>query len=602
MSRKLQWKLNPKWKLNLKPKWKLNLKWKWKLKWFYNWKTFNKISALVLIMVIFMSGLSFMGYYYFRQAKEAMNDVYSNSLASVKLINETNANIQLMRSVNVEVLLAPLDASKKQNLLIQTSVQKGLINDALNKYAPLAKDPFEVAKLAGVRDSLQKYSAGWQKVVSLLNSNDNASAYAYFSNNVVQNLDNINTVLPQLVEFSTQKANSTIIRENLSFARADIFLFAFPLSAAVLAITLGALVARAISKPLQIMLANVRELAAGNLRVAEISIDSRDEAGQLAQAFNQMTISLSALVRRVSESSEEVNASAQQLLTITEQCSKGSGQITAAVSEVADGTEKQAGAVNETVAALEQINTNIQMVAESSHHVAALTTQTAQTTEEGQKSLNQAVEQMDNISQGTLVVKKAITSLAESSEQIAAIAGLITGIAEQTNLLALNAAIEAARAGEHGRGFSVVAEEVRKLAEKAKEATGQITSLVVVNRDNISHAIAAMNKEEVHVNTGITVVNTVGYDLNEILTMVKEVSEQVAGIASAIQQMAGGSQQIVSGIQEIGAVSQVTAEQAASASAGTEVFTASIGQITLSCQSLTELAKNLQAGVSTFRI
>lgn len=102
---------------------------------------------------------------------------------------------------------------------------------------------------------------------------------------------------------------------------------------------------------------------------------------------------------------------------------------------------------------------------------------------------------MTNISKGTLVVKKAITLLADGSEQIADIARLIAGITEQTNLLALNAAIEAARAGEHGRGFSVVAEEVRKLAEKAKVATGQITTLVVVNRDNIQHAGAAATRK-----------------------------------------------------------------------------------------------------------
>ena len=578
------------------------MKWKWNSNWFYNWKMFYKINALVLVMVVFMLGLSIMGYYYYRQAKVAMNDVYTNSLISVKLINEANANVRMLRSVNVELLLAPLDTSKKQNLLIQTTVLKGLINESLDNYTLLAKEPFEVAKLAKVRESLQKYSDEWQKVVSLMDSHNQEGTYSYFSNNVTKNLDAINTLLPELVEFSAQKAKSTIVRENLNFVRAEKFLFTFSLAAAVLAVTIGALVARAISKPLQIMLANVQELAAGNLRVTKIKTNTKDEAGQLAQAFNQMTVSLSTLVRRVSESSEEVTASAHQLLTITEQGSKASSQIAVAVAEVAGGTEKQACAVIETVAAIEQINTNIQMVAEASQLVTALTTKTAITTDNGQRALTQAVEQMANISRGTLVVKEAITSLADGSEQIADIARLITGITEQTNLLALNAAIEAARAGEHGRGFSVVAEEVRKLAEKAKVATGQITALVVVNRDNIAHAFVAMDAEEVYVNDGIKVVNTVGYGLSDILHMVNEVAGQVGGIASSIQQMAGGSQQIVSGVQDIGAVSQVTADQAAKASAGIDEFTTSIDQINLSCQSLSDLAQNLQTGVSTFRI
>ncbi|TGE33976.1 methyl-accepting chemotaxis protein [Desulfosporosinus sp. Sb-LF] len=572
------------------------------MKWVNNLKTFYKINALVFVMVGFMIGLSLMGYHYYRQAKVAMNDVYSSSLISVKLINEANANVRMIRSSNIELLLAPLDTSKKQNLLIQTTVLQGLIKESLDNYSPLAKEPFEVAKLAAVRDSLQKYSDEWQKVVSLLESGNKEGAYVSFSENVIQDLDNINALLPELVEFSTQKAKSTIVRENLNFIQAEKLLFVFPLIAAVLAVFIGALVARAIAKPLQIMLANVQELAAGNLKVTTINTESKDETGQLTQAFNQMAINLTTLVRRVSESSEEVTASAQQLLTITEQGSKATSQIAVAIAEVAGGTEKQAEAVTETVTAIEQIDANIQMVAEAGQRVITLTNQTATTSENGHKSLTKAVEQMANISQGNQVVKEAITLLTESSEQIADIARLITSITEQTNLLALNAAIEAARAGEHGRGFSVVAEEVRKLAEQAKVASGQITALVVLNRANIEHAIEAIDSEETRVNDGINVVNTVGLDLRDILEMVNEVSSQVNGITSSILQMAGGSQHIVSGVQHISSVSQVTAAQTAQVSAGIDEFTASIDEINLSCQSLSECAHTLQTGISVFRI
>lgn len=572
------------------------------MKWFYNWKMFYKINALVLVMVVFMLGLSYMGYYIYNQSKVTMNDTYSNALISVKLINEANANMHMMRSVNVELILAPLDTSKKQNLLIQTTVLKGLTNVSLDNYTPLAKEPFEVTKLANVRDAVQEYNNEWQKVVSLMDSGDKEGAYIYFSSNATKYLDDIQTILAELVDFNTQEAKSTILRENLNSAQTMKILLGFPLAIAVLAFIIGALVARAIAKPLQIMLANVQELASGNLRVTKLETTSKDEVGQLGQAFNLMTDSLSGLVKQVSASSTDVATSAHQLLNITEQSSSASGQIALSIAEVAGGTEKQAGAVSESVAAMEQMNVNIQMVAEAGQRVTALTSKTTMTTENGQRALTQAIEQMGNISRGTQVVKETITLLADGSDQIADIASLITGITEQTNLLALNAAIEAARAGEHGRGFSVVAEEVRKLAEKAKVATGQITALVVENRDNINRVIVAIDAEEVHVIDGIKVVNTAGLGLSDILNMVIEVSEQVGGITSSIQQMAGGSQQIVSGIQHIGAVSQVTADQATTVSAAIEEFTASIDQINMSCQGLSDLAQDLQTGVSTFRI
>ncbi|MHB8125552.1 MAG: methyl-accepting chemotaxis protein [Desulfitobacteriaceae bacterium] len=573
-----------------------------RMRWFNSLKTFYKINALVFVMVIFMLGLSYMGYYYHLQAKVAMNDIYSNSLISVKLINEANSNVKMLRSVNTQLFLTSLDNDKKQQILIETTVLNGLINESLNNFAPLGKDRFEVAKLKQVRDTLQNYNSEWHKVVSLMDSGDTIGAYKIFTDNVIKDLDEIDGYLPELVEFNAQKAKSTIARENLNFARTEKLLFALPLIAAILAITIGALVARAISKPLQVMLANVQELAAGNLIVKKIETDSQDEAGQLTQAFNQMTINLLDLVRRVSESSIEVANSARQLLTITEQGSNASAQIAVSIAEVADGTEEQADSVNETVSAIEQITANIQMVAEASQLVTILTTKTAAATENGQKALTQAVEQMDNISRGTLVVKESIALMADGSEQIADIAGLINGITQQTNLLSLNATIEAARAGEHGRGFSVVADEIRKLAEKASEATGQITALITVNRANIKQANSAMDAEEVYVNDGIKVVNTASHSLSDILNMVNEVSGQVCEISTSIHQMAGGSQQIVSGVQHIGTVSQVTANQATKVSVVVDEFSASIDQINLSCQNLTTLAHDLQDEISTFRI
>ncbi|HZK54921.1 MAG TPA: methyl-accepting chemotaxis protein, partial [Desulfosporosinus sp.] len=353
------------------------------MKWFKNLKTFYKINALVVVMAIFMLGLSFMGYYFYNQANQTMNTAYSNALTSVNLINEANANVRMLRSINLELLLAPVDPSRKLNLVIQSTVLNGLIKESLNKYEPLAKGALEISNLAAVREAIQKYNDEWHKVSALMDSGDKEGAYTYFSLNATKDLEDINTLLPQLVDFSTQKAKSTIIRQNLNFVNVGKLLLIFPLIAAVLAVLIGALVARSIAKPLQTMLKNVQELASGNLRVPKIKNTSKDEAGQLAQAFNLMTDSLSGLVKKVSESSSDVAASAHQLLTITKHSSSASGQIAQSIAEVAGGTEKQADSVNETVSALEQLNVNIQLVAEAGHHVTALTTKTATTTENG---------------------------------------------------------------------------------------------------------------------------------------------------------------------------------------------------------------------------
>ena len=141
------------------------------MKWFYNWKTFYKINALVLVMVVFMLGLSFMGYYFYNQSKVAMNDAYSNALISVKLINDANANMRMMRSVNVELILAPLDASKKQSLLIQTTVLKGLTTVSQLRLLKMDKGLLlrplsKWATSAGGLELLKKLSPYWLRALN----------------------------------------------------------------------------------------------------------------------------------------------------------------------------------------------------------------------------------------------------------------------------------------------------------------------------------------------------------------------------------------------------------------------------------------------------
>ena len=242
----------------------------------------------------------------------------------------------------------------------------------------------------------------------------------------------------------------------------------------ILSILVGWIISGQIARPLQNMLASVREVAKGNLRTEALKVKTNDEVRFLCIAFNEMTLNIHTLVQQVSQSSEQVAASSEELTAIAEQNTQASTQIAASIELVAQGTEKQAGAVNETSSAVEEISASTEEVAASSGEITRSMVETLTTTNAGQKALDRVVEQMNSISAGTDRVQHSIMELSTNSEKIGNIIGVITGIADQTNLLALNAAIEAARAGEQGRGFAVVAEEVRKLAEQSREATKQI--------------------------------------------------------------------------------------------------------------------------------
>ena len=344
------------------------------------------------------------------------------------------------------------------------------------------------------------------------------------------------------------------------------------------------------------------QVAQGNLSEESLNANNKDEFGQLSSSFNTMTFNLRNLVQQVSESSEQVAESSREMLIITGQNAEASTQIAVSIEKVAVGTESQVSAIAETVNAIEQLSASTQQVAATSNEIALLTAKTAQTTDKGQEAINKVVVQMDSINQKTGQVQQSIQKLAESSHQINEIINVITGITEQTNLLALNAAIEAARAGEQGRGFAVVADEVRKLAEQSKVAAQEISMLILANGKNINEAVSAMNDEIKDVQAGIGIVDTAGKSFLEITALVLQVSHQVKEISDTTQEMAGGTEQIVSSIRDIDRISQDALDQTQTVSAAVEEQTASLEQINSSSKGLATMIQDLQKVVSTFKL
>lgn len=298
--------------------------------------------------------------------------------------------------------------------------------------------------------------------------------------------------------------------------------------------------------------------------------------------------------------SEQVAASSEELTAIAEQNTQASTQIAICIEQVARGTQKQSAAVNETSSAVEEISASTEEVAASSGEITTSMISAMETTTIGQKALNHLIEQMTSISTSTDQVQHAIIQLSTKSEEIGDIIGVITGIASQTNLLALNAAIEAARAGEQGRGFAVVADEVRKLAEQSREAAQQIEILIKQNHSDIDTAVVAIKDNVNNVKVGMGVVNVAGQSFSEISSLVDNVSAQIEQMSATFQQVFSGNQHIITLIQEVDLISKETSGQAQSVSAGVEEQTASMEQVTVSAQSLSAMAFELQAIINKF--
>lgn len=355
-------------------------------------------------------------------------------------------------------------------------------------------------------------------------------------------------------------------------------------------------------RPLSLMMEEMRLLADGDFRNRPSRITVSNELGQLAGAVRSMRQEVRGVLDRANCSSESLSASAQQLSSTTEQSAQASNQVADSIVKVAQGTAEQLDAVNSTSGAIETLNETIQSIAGQADQAASHGREAAEVAREGGKTLEQAIGQIKRIEQSTNESTGVVTALGERSAEIGQIVDTISSISEQTNLLALNAAIEAARAGEHGRGFAVVADEVRKLAESSQAAAQQIAELIQQTRKDTENAVAGMQAGSEEVRVGTQNIISMGDSFRRIIEIVEAVSDQVQQISAAISGMAANGEEIVSHIRTIGTASRAAAEEAETVSAATEEQSASVQEISNASESLAKMAHELRQEITKFKL
>lgn len=370
----------------------------------------------------------------------------------------------------------------------------------------------------------------------------------------------------------------------------------------LLALIVASITARTISVPVNIVAERMKQLAAGNIGLEPLHINSRDEVGQLVQATNEMNAKIYEILSQITEVSNTVAAHSEELTQSANEVNIGSMQVADTMEELAFGTESQANNASDLATIMSTFAVKVQDTNDNSERIQQYSHNVLEMTHEGSRLMASSSNQMARIDQIVRESVHKVEGLDEQSKEISELVSVINEIANQTNLLALNAAIEAARAGEHGQGFAVVADEVRKLAEQVSHSVTDISGIVGRIQNETSIVTASLIDGYREVEQGTEQIQTTEKTFNEIDLAVQEMVESIEVITANLADISDSSHKINSTSDEIASVSEQAAAGVEQTAASIQQTSSAMEEVASSSEYLAKLAEELHAMVSKFKL
>jgi methyl-accepting chemotaxis protein len=515
-----------------------------------------KVKIKIMILVVAgCLGLAIVGIFALANMHQMNADEGELNLGlhHVALLQDLKNHFLTMR-LDVVYMLALNDPAKLDEKAKDFSAQIDSIKNKVNLIEKSNINASEKEKLKVFREGFESYVNEGTKLGEMAkNAHASGSAAAiedamkFATGTVAPIYAKPAAAVAELVE-SNLKEGEDLFAHDTARYRSSRLTFIISISIIVLlALVFGNLIANSVSRPLQSVFETLQQVASGNLK-ARSSISSRDEMGMLAEEVNITAEKLNEIISLVASNSEKVASSATELH--------------ATAYEMASGAEEMAAQAGTVATASEEMSATSSDIARNCHTAAAGAGYASQAAQAGSAVVENTVHVMSRIAGRVNETARTVETLGSRSDQIGEIIGTIQDIADQTNLLALNAAIEAARAGEQGRGFAVVADEVRALAERTTKATREIGEMIKAIQTETKSAVAAMEEGVREVESGTMEASKSGEALQSILDQINSVNSQVEQIATAAEEQTATTSEISSNIQQINDVVQHTARGA----------------------------------------
>lgn len=560
----------------------------------------KKIAFVFLVLIAIIIVTSAYSIFSLYQSNETTRTLYEKHLLGVEYIKQANVDLVARGRAEKNLILAASDEEMNQHIASMESYSKMFLEN-VEKFESTVVTTQGQETVQGIQDSWSKLLPLQTKIIELSRS-DKDQEVLETSKQIRAIADKIEADIASLSSQKDVLAQESYNQSSQIFKNTFIISLALIIAAILLSIVSGIILTTIIAKPLLKISAAAAKISNGDLSIQEIQVKNRDEIGTLAKAFNQMVVELRKIIAQVAEVSQTVSAASQELTASAEETTAAAEQVANTISNLAQGAESQSHELESASQSIHRITESIRQSAANTGAVSAASQMVSQTAKQGVNAAQAAVATIHSLEASTSKTSDAIFALGKESEKIGQIVDVIVSIAEQTNLLALNAAIEAARAGEHGRGFAVVSEEIRKLAEQSSVSAKQITELIRNIQGETSRAMSVMEESSAGVKEGVSVVTNAGDFFEVIVGEVDQVVGQIAQLNEVTQQIAKGSNEIVKIMESLSSISEENAASSEEVLATTEEQTSAMEEISHSSQDLSRLAMELQGAIAKFTL